>query len=78
MTASRGSFSQGLRILGLDACRELPRVLTSADYVRADVIGQLHRAGKHDHNLLILLEEKEWAWQAAIEQLCRPISGEDG
>jgi hypothetical protein len=52
------------------ARRDLLRVLTSPDHVRADVIRQFHERGNDDIvELLVLLEEKEWARQAAIEEL---------
>ena len=64
------TFPHDLRELSPDARRELLLVLTSPDHVRADVIRQFHERGKADMvELLILLEEKEWARQAAIEEL---------
>jgi hypothetical protein len=52
---------------------ELLRVLTSPSDVRADVIRQFHeRPGGQDMaELLIYLEEWEWARQAMIEKLER-------
>ena len=53
------------------ARRDLLRVLTTSSEVRADLIGQLYRrAGGQDMaELLTLLEEREWARQAMIEEL---------
>jgi hypothetical protein len=50
---------------------DLLRILTSADDVRADVIRQFYgRPGGQDMaELLILLEEREWARQALIDVL---------
>jgi hypothetical protein len=66
------SFPESLDELSPEARRDLLRVLTSPDHVRADVIRQFHQRGQTDMvELLILLEEKEWARQAAIEELQR-------
>ena len=63
-------FPEDLRGLASEARRDLLRVLESPGSVRADVIRQFHERGNDDMvELLILLEEKEWARQAAIEQL---------
>jgi hypothetical protein len=63
-------FPAGLRKLSAGARSDLLRVLVSPDDVRADVIRQFHERGHGDIvELLILLEEKEWARQAAIEEL---------
>jgi hypothetical protein len=52
------------------ARRDLLRVLTSTSEVRADVIRQFHDRGNEDMTeLLILLEEWEWARQAMIDEL---------
>jgi hypothetical protein len=49
------------------------RVLTSPREVRADVIRQLHERpdGQEMADLLIFLEEWEWARQRMIEELSR-------
>ena len=59
--------------LGPAARRDLPRVLTSPSEVRADVIRQLHERldGQEMTDLLIFLEEWEWARQGMIEELSR-------
>jgi hypothetical protein len=67
------SFPEGLRDLSPEAQRDLLRVLSSTSDVRADVIRQFHERGNTNMvELLILLEEKEWARQAAIEELRAP------
>jgi hypothetical protein len=55
--------------LGPGARRDLLRVLPSSSEVRADVIRQFHERGSEMAELLILLEEREWARQAMIEEL---------
>jgi len=56
--------------LGPGSRRDLLRVLTSPDNVRADVIRQFHQRGEEDMvDLLVLLEEQEWNRQALIEEL---------
>jgi len=59
--------------LGPSARRDLLRVLTSPSEVRADVIRQLHERhdGQEMADLLIFLEEWEWARQGMIEELSR-------
>jgi len=59
--------------IGPGARRELMRVLDSPAEVRADVIRQFfHRKGGGEMaELLILLEEREWARQAMVEALRR-------
>jgi hypothetical protein len=59
--------------LGPAARRDLLRVLTSPSEVRADVIRQLHKRpdGQEMVDLLIFLEEWEWARQGMIEELSR-------
>jgi hypothetical protein len=59
--------------LGPAARRDLLRVLTSPSDVRADVIRQLHERpdGQEMADLLIFLEEWEWARQGMIEELSR-------
>ena len=59
--------------LGPAARRDLLRVLTSPSEVRADVIRQLHERpdGQEMADLLIFLEEWEWARQGMIEDLSR-------
>ena len=59
--------------LGPAARRDLLRVLTSPSEVRADVIRQLHERpdGQEMADLLIFLEEWEWARQSMIEELSR-------
>jgi hypothetical protein len=59
--------------LGPAARRDLLRVLTSPSEVRADVIRQLHERpdGQEMADLLIFLEEWEWARQGMIEELSR-------
>jgi len=59
--------------LGPAARRDLLRVLTSPSEVRADVIRQLHErpVGQEMADLLIFLEEWEWARQGMIEELSR-------
>jgi ACT domain-containing protein len=53
-----------------DARKDLLKVLTSPSNVRAEVIRQFHERGRKDMTeLLILLEENEWARQAIIEEL---------
>jgi hypothetical protein len=53
------------------------RSLTSSSEVRADVIGQLHERpdGQEMADLLIFLEEWEWARQGMIEGLPRLGTG---
>jgi hypothetical protein len=49
---------------------DLLRILTSTSEVRAGLIRQFHERGYEDMaELLILLEELEWARQAMIESL---------
>ncbi len=62
-----------LEEIGPGARRELLRILSSPGDVRADVIRQFfHRKGGGDMaELLILLEEREWARQAMVEALRR-------
>ena len=57
--------------LGPAARRDLLQVLTSSSEVRADVIRQLHERpdGQEMADLLIFLEEWEWARQGMIEEL---------
>jgi hypothetical protein len=56
--------------LGPGGRRDLLRVLTSPENVRADVIRQFHERGQEDMvDLLVLLEEQEWNRQAMIEEL---------
>jgi hypothetical protein len=55
--------------LGPAASRDLLRVLNSSSEVRADVIRQFHERGSEMAELLIFLEEWEWARQAMIEEL---------
>jgi len=52
---------------------DLLRVLTSPSEVRADFIRQLHERpdGQEMADLLIFLEEWEWARQRMIEELSR-------
>jgi hypothetical protein len=59
--------------LGPAARRDLLRVLTSPSDVRADMIRQLHERpdGQEMADLLIFLEEWEWARQGMIEELSR-------
>jgi len=59
--------------LGPAARRDLLRVLTSPSHVRADLIRQLHERpdGQEMADLLIFLEEWEWARQGMIEELSR-------
>jgi hypothetical protein len=59
--------------LGPAARRDLVRVLTSPSDVRADVIRQLHERpdGQEIADLLIFLEEWEWARLGMIEELSR-------
>jgi hypothetical protein len=59
--------------LGPAARRDLLRVLTSPSEVRADVIRELHERpdGQEMADLLIFLEEWEWARQGMIEELSR-------
>ena len=59
--------------LGPAARRDLLRVLTSSSEVRADIIRQLHERpdAQEMADLLILLEEWEWARQGMIEELSR-------
>ena len=59
--------------LGPAARRDLVRVLTSPSEVRADVIRQLHERpdGQEMADLLIFLEEWEWARLGMIEDLSR-------
>ena len=66
------TFPEGLRELSHRLTGKCSFVLTASSDVRADVIRQFHEAGKSDMaELLILLDEKEWALQAAIEELSR-------
>lgn len=66
------SIQQLARDLGPGGRRDLLRVLTSPDHVRADVIRQFHERGDEDMvDLLVLLEEQEWSRQALIEELRR-------
>ena len=60
--------------LGPAARRDLLRVLTSPSDVRADVIRQLHERpdGQELADLLIFLEEWDWARQGIINKLSRP------
>ena len=60
--------------LGPAARRDLLRVLTSPSQVRADVIRQLHERpdGQEMADLLIFLEEWEWARQGMIENCLAP------
>jgi hypothetical protein len=53
--------------------RDLLRVLTSPSEVRADVIRQLYERpdGQEMADLMIFLEEWEWARQGMIEELSR-------
>lgn len=62
-----------LQEIGPGARRDLFRVLISPGDVRADVIGQFSRrtGGGDMAELLILLEEREWARQAMLEALRR-------
>ena len=57
--------------LGPESRRELLLVLTSPSDVRADAIAQFHQrpGGEYLAELLIELEEKEWARQSVIEEL---------
>ena len=59
--------------LGPAARRDLLRVLTSPSHVRADLIRQLHERpdGQEMADLLIFLEEWDWARQGMIEELSR-------
>jgi hypothetical protein len=59
--------------LGPAARRDLLRVLTSPSEVRADVIKELHERpdGQEMADLLIFLEEWEWARQGMIDELSR-------
>jgi hypothetical protein len=59
--------------LGPAARRDLFRVLTSPSQVRADFIRQLHARpdGQEMADLLIFLEEWEWAGKGMIEELSR-------
>jgi hypothetical protein len=59
--------------LGPAARRVLLRVLTSPSEVRADVIRQFHEKPDRQEmaDLLIFLEEWEWARQGMIEELSR-------
>jgi hypothetical protein len=65
--------------LGPAARRDLHRVLTSPSEVRADVIRQLHERpdGKEMVDLLIFLEEWEWARQGMIEEPSRPLGARE-
>ena len=60
--------------LGPAARRDLLRVRTSPSDVRADVIRQLHERpdGHEMADLLIFLEEWDWARQGMIEELSAP------
>jgi transcriptional regulator with XRE-family HTH domain len=55
--------------LGPAARHDLLRVLTSSSEVGADVIRQFHERGSEMAELLIFLEEWEWARQAMIDEL---------
>jgi len=59
--------------LGPAARQDLLRVLTSPSEVSADIIRQLHERpdGQEMADLLIFLEEWEWARQGMIEELSR-------
>jgi hypothetical protein len=58
--------------LGSAAREDLLRVLISSNVVRAHTIRQFHELGnKGMAELLILLEEQEWARQHIIEELSR-------
>ena len=59
--------------LGPVARRDLLRVLTSPSEVRANVIKELHERpdGQEMADLLMFLEEWEWARQGMIEELSR-------
>jgi hypothetical protein len=48
---------------------ELLRVLTSSAEERDGVIKRLHERGSEVAELLVLLEEREWARRAMIEEL---------
>jgi hypothetical protein len=60
--------------LGPAARRDLLQVLTSPSEVRADVIRQLHERpdGQEMADLLIFLEEWDWARQGMIEECLAP------
>jgi hypothetical protein len=62
-----------LAALDADARRTLLGILTSPSEVRADAIGRLHIRddGTDLSELLIELEEKEWARQWFVERLRR-------
>jgi hypothetical protein len=64
--------------LGPAGRRELLRVLTSADDIRGDVIRRFceRPGGEEMAELLMFLEEKEWARQAMIEELQREIAAD--
>jgi hypothetical protein len=75
-TLAPGVWEDAVRVadaLGPAARRDLLRVLTSPSEVRADVIRQLHERpdGQEMADLLIFLEEWEWARQDMIEELSR-------
>ena len=54
------------------AIRDLLRVLTSTSEVRADVIRRFHERRKDVMaEVLIVLEEREWARQAMVEELAQ-------
>lgn len=57
--------------LGPGGRRDLLRVLKSPSDIRADLVRQFHdRPGGEDMaELLMILEEKEWARQAIIEEI---------
>jgi hypothetical protein len=59
--------------IGADGRTRLLRILEAPEEDRAAVIGRLHLRddGALLEELLIELEEKEWARQAAIEELRR-------
>lgn len=59
--------------IGPDGRARLLRILEASDEDRAAVIGRLHLRGDGEllEELLIELEEKEWARQTAIEELRR-------
>jgi hypothetical protein len=58
-------------VIGPDGRARLLRILEASDGDRAAAIGRLHLRvdGALLEELLIELEEKEWARQAAIEEL---------
>lgn len=64
--------------LGPAGRRDLLRVLTSPDETRADVIQQFCQrpGGEEMAELLMFLDEKEWARQAMIEELRSKIAAD--